>query len=85
MTATLMISCREFVEFLDDYLEGRLSEAQRTSFEAHTNVCPPCLEYLRTYRDAAPLARAALRDLADVPEEIPDDLVAAILAAKDRG
>jgi anti-sigma factor RsiW len=81
------ITCREFVEFLDDYLAQRLPPEQVAEFNNHLSGCPPCVTYLRTYRDSVTLARAALAASAEpLPDTVPEPLVAAILASrrKDR-
>ena len=80
-----MINCREFVDFLMGYLDRELPEAQRAEFERHIAECPPCDVYLSQYRDTLRLER----DLcptpdAEIPEEVPEELVAAILAARGR-
>jgi len=78
-----MISCRELVDFLMDYLDGALAEEERGAFERHLEVCPWCVAYLRSYRETVRLGRAALqRSEAPVPGDVPDDLVKAILAAR---
>jgi anti-sigma factor RsiW len=42
--------CRQVVEIVTDYLEGRLSRADRRRFDAHLAVCPHCTEYLAQLR-----------------------------------
>jgi len=80
------ITCREFVEFLDDYLEGRLGQDQLEEFNNHLSGCPPCVTYMRTYRDATALTRAALADPAEpLPQTVPEGLVVAIMAARRKG
>jgi anti-sigma factor RsiW len=39
--------CREAVELVTDYLEGKLSRRETRAFEAHLNDCDGCEEYLR--------------------------------------
>lgn len=81
----MSLSCREFVEFLMDYLDGELGEGERRVFEAHVGDCPPCGTYLETYRETVRLGRTVCSDAADpVPEDVPEELVHAILAARDR-
>ena len=41
------IVCREAVELVTDYLEGRLSRRDRGRFEAHLGACDGCEEYVR--------------------------------------
>ncbi len=45
------ISCRELVEVVTDYLEGKLERDERTRFETHLCFCPPCRTYLAQIRD----------------------------------
>lgn len=83
---TRWVTCREFVEFLDDYLAGRLSAVQVDEFNHHLSACPPCVIYMRTYRDSSALVKAALgRAGDDVLDSVPEELVAAILAARQKG
>ena len=77
-----MLTCREFVEFLDDYLEGRLPEHVVAHFHEHLSQCPSCVAYAGTYQDTVRLARKALGDDAPVTG-VPEDLVHAIVAARD--
>ncbi len=39
------IACSDFVELVDDYLDGGLDEARRDSFELHETGCAGCLAY----------------------------------------
>jgi anti-sigma factor RsiW len=77
------MTCREFVEFLDDYLSGALHTARRSLFDRHLAACPDCRHYLDSYRKTVLLGRAAFcEDEGPVPREVPEDLVKAILAAR---
>lgn len=73
------MNCRECTDFLCDYLAGELPEKQRRVFEAHLELCPPCLTYLETYRATCDLGRLACSEPA---EPLPEALVQAILAAR---
>ena len=75
------MDCREFLEFLMNYLDGELEEGQRSVFEQHMFVCPPCGDYLKAYEDTIRLGRFACKDSV-VPEDVPEELVSAILAAR---
>ena len=44
------LPCRELVELVTDYLEGRLSPADRARFEAHVAECEYCEAYLEQMR-----------------------------------
>ncbi|MGD0944588.1 MAG: zf-HC2 domain-containing protein [Acidimicrobiales bacterium] len=41
------IVCREAVELVTDYLEGKLSRRDTRAFEAHLGACDGCEEYVR--------------------------------------
>ena len=45
-----MLTCREITELVTDYLEGRLSFAQRLRFQLHLGTCRGCRAYLRQMR-----------------------------------
>lgn len=76
------MQCREFVDFLMDYLDGLLPEPTRAVFEEHIGLCPPCQAYLDTYRDAVRMGRRVCRDGEPAPDGAPEELVRAILAAR---
>lgn len=76
------MKCREFVEFLDDYLAGSLPDAVRRELDLHLTHCVNCTSYLQTYRETVRLARTVCSDPENpIPEEVPEELVRAILAA----
>ena len=56
------MSCSEFVELVTDYLEGRMGDEERQRFDAHIEVCPPCLHYLAQMR-------ITLEAVGRIPEE----------------
>jgi predicted anti-sigma-YlaC factor YlaD len=73
-----VITCRELISFLLEYLDGALDEVERERFEAHLRVCASCTAYLRTYELTIRMGRAASMDDCDVPE----DLVRAVMASR---
>jgi anti-sigma factor RsiW len=44
------IDCADFVELITDYLDGALSEADRTRIDAHLSECPGCTNALAQWR-----------------------------------
>jgi anti-sigma factor RsiW len=50
VTGARAIACRELVELVTDYLEGTLSDEQRTLFEEHVARCGGCAAYLDQMR-----------------------------------
>ena len=83
MTARVL-SCRELIEFLAAYLDDELAPEERAAFEIHLSLCPYCVDYLATYRKTIHLGKQALASETEILEEVPADLVDAILAARPR-
>lgn len=80
------VTCREFVEFLYDYLIGGLGAGRTAEFNAHLAACPSCVAYMKTYEASIRMGRIALSPSDDpVPAEVPEALVEAILAARRKG
>jgi predicted anti-sigma-YlaC factor YlaD len=76
------MTCRELIDFLDDYLAGTQPDDVRQVFEGHLAICLHCREYLRTYRDTVSLVKAACSEPdTPLPADAPPELVEAILAA----
>lgn len=79
------LTCRELIEFLMDYLDGALPKGERDAFDHHLGICPDCVSYLESYRETARLSAEVARDPdAGLPEDVPEDLVRAILDARSR-
>jgi anti-sigma factor RsiW len=80
------ITCREFIEFLADYLAGELSPASQAEFDFHLSDCPDCASYLKSYEATIRLGKEAFADLeAPVPAEVPQELLQGILTARNQG
>ena len=75
------ITCQELIEFIDRYRDNELTAEQRTEFERHLEVCPSCVAYLKTYEQTILLARSTGSEQA--PEDVPESLLRAILAARN--
>jgi anti-sigma factor RsiW len=59
---TQPLTCRELVELVTDYLEGRLPDAERERFDRHIAGCDGCTTYVEQMR-------ITLRALGRIPEE----------------
>jgi anti-sigma factor RsiW len=68
------ITCRELVELVTDYFDGRLPEPTRVRFEDHLDLCPGCVTYLEQMRTTVRLINST-EELERRPE------VAALLRA----
>ena len=77
------MTCREFADFIADYLSGELASDRRAAFEHHLRLCVNCQRYLAGYEATVKLGqRAFADDDAAVPANVPEELVQAILAAR---
>ncbi|MEW6582314.1 MAG: zf-HC2 domain-containing protein [Actinomycetota bacterium] len=62
MTAARVLTCRELVELVTEYLDGTMAPAERALFDAHVAACPGCRTYLDQFRDT-------VRTLGHLPQE----------------
>jgi anti-sigma factor RsiW len=76
------ITCRQLIDFIMSYQENELPAGERTAFERHLAACPPCQAYLDSYDKTVHLARQSAGD-DPAPAEVPESLIAAILAARN--
>ena len=78
------MNCREFTEFLMAYLDGELAESERSSFDFHLHGCQSCVNYMESYHATIALGRRACSEDQAIPEDVPEALVQAILAARGK-
>lgn len=73
------MTCKQLIEFLDEYHSGDLDSGTRAAFDSHLNACRACRDYLYTYRETITLARMTNANFDDlVPKSVPDELVRAV-------
>jgi hypothetical protein len=68
-------TCQELAEFLTEYLEGALGEAEHTSFDRHIAGCRDCTLYIEQMRVTIAVTGRIRSD------EIPSGLRADLLSA----
>ncbi len=77
------MTCREFADFMMDYLSDELSSESRARFDHHLSLCANCRKYLTSYEETVKLGKRAFADEeAALPADVPEELVKAILAAR---
>ena len=76
------MTCREFAEFIAQYLASELPSSQREAFDRHLSLCTNCARYLEQYQRTIAVSRTAFDTEAPLPADVPDDLVDAILRAR---
>ncbi len=82
------MTCREFVAFIMAYLDEDLDGDRRAVFVGHIEECLPCKDYLESYRETVRLGGCLCESDdrgASPPEDAPEALIQAILAARQSG
>jgi anti-sigma factor RsiW len=74
-----LLTCRELIDFIAAYLDGELAALACADFERHLSLCSACVDYLAGYRETIRLGKQACEPEAELPAEVPQELVAAIL------
>jgi len=67
-----MFSCKKSIDVLIDYLDGQMTPEDEKHLQAHLSACPPCLDFLRTYKATPSLCKRALATR--MPEELGQKL-----------
>jgi len=81
------LTCRDFIEVIMAWLDDELDPATRAEFDEHLAECVDCANYLRAYRLTVSLGKSACATgdpNARVPDDVPEELVQAVLAARLR-
>ena len=77
------LTCAQFEAFVIDYHEGELPERQRAQFELHLKLCPMCAVHFDDYVRTVALGKALCEDEDRLPADMPEELVQAIVLARD--
>ena len=79
-----LLTCAQFEALLDGYLDSDLTARSRVAVDFHIRTCPACKRYLAAYGKVRALIPETLTQAdADALATVPEDLVTAILAARD--
>ena len=80
------MKCREFIDLLVDYCDGKLAGDQLSNFKLHQQRCTCCAAYAATYRDTIRLGWAACHTTDEAAsDDVPEQLVRRILDARHDG
>jgi predicted anti-sigma-YlaC factor YlaD len=61
------MTCRELVELVTDYLEGRLEAGEHRRFDEHLGECPDCREYVEQMRQTVRALGTVSEDALSAP------------------
>jgi anti-sigma factor RsiW len=76
------LTCKELVEVVTDYLEGRLSAGERLRFEEHVAFCSWCATYLEQMRNTIRLTGTLAEE--DLSPEVREQLLDAFRDWRER-
>ena len=65
-------TCKDCIDLLREYLDGELSDEFRSKLEMHLADCPPCEDFLKTYKATPGICKQALA--ASMPDQIASKL-----------
>ena len=75
MSEDTLLTCKQVVEIVTDYLEGTMSPELRERFEDHLSACEGCSAYLVQMRETIRLSGMLTED--QIPQEQRDQLLSA--------
>jgi Putative zinc-finger len=77
------INCRKLIlEYLVEYEDGSMPEADRRHLEQHFEDCPPCLVFLKSYRATGRTLK--MLKPRDIPKNLADAVVRFVRARCDK-
>ena len=71
--ATKSVTCEETIDVLVDYCDGSMDTITLAAFEAHFSDCPPCLDFLRTYKTTIRVASRSV-EVGEIPDSVSSRL-----------
>ena len=76
-----MLTCKEFDDFMVDYLDQDLPVWQKFTCWLHVKMCRDCAHFVREYHRTIALGKSAYDSPDDpVPDSVPEELIKAALA-----
>ena len=79
-----MLTCKEFDDFMVDYLDGGLPVWQKYMCWLHVKMCRECAHFVQQYRRTVVLEQNAFGSPNDeVPDSVPEDLIKAAIARRN--
>jgi hypothetical protein len=69
-----MITCRDCVDLLMDYIEHTLDDEKQRRLDHHLASCPPCIHFLKSYRKCSELTGQLKDQRVQIPIELENRL-----------
>jgi anti-sigma factor (TIGR02949 family) len=55
-----MFTCKDSIDLLVDFLDGEMDPEEEKRLLEHLDGCPPCVDFVQTYRATPGLCKRAL-------------------------
>lgn len=68
------LNCKNCFDLLMDYLEDSLDSETQKKLDQHFAECPPCLNFLESYRDCSKIAQQLRDQQVAIPQELENRL-----------
>jgi anti-sigma factor (TIGR02949 family) len=78
-----LLTCKEFLESLNDYLDELISPEERAKLEKHVNDCPNCWVVVDTTKRTLQIYKG--QDPQPIPEEVKSRLMQALAKKLESG
>ncbi len=69
-----ILKCKDCFDLLMDYLEDNLDSETQKKLDQHFADCPPCLNFLESYRDCSQMAQQLRDQQVEIPKELENRL-----------
>lgn len=80
-----MLTCKQFDDFMVDFLEHDLPFSQKLGCWMHLKMCRDCSKFVRQYQQTITLGKQAFDNPDEpVPDSVPEDLIKAALAHRQK-
>jgi hypothetical protein len=78
------MTCRELIlDCLLEFEEGAMPEDDRRELQLHFEMCPPCMNFLSTYRATGKTLK--MLKPTEIPPALADTVMAFVRARRDKG
>jgi anti-sigma factor RsiW len=80
-----MLTCKEFDDFMVDYLDGNLPIWQKFVCWLHVKMCRECASLIQQYQKVIKFGQSAFDAPDDdpLPDSVPEELIKAALAYRN--
>lgn len=68
------VNCKECVALLLEYLDDTLDPVTKKKLDEHMAACPPCLNFLKTYKSSSEMSRRLRDQAVQIPVEMENRL-----------